>query len=317
MVHPDQILIVGAGIAGLTAARQLSDAGLRVVVCDKGRGVGGRMATRRIGEQRFDHGAQYFSAISPRFREAVAGWVADGIAEEWFQMNGTPRYRGRNGMNAIAKHLAAGLDIRLATRVVSVVPDGNHWQAITEGGERFSAAGLILTAPVPQSLDILGDCKDLLPSSLPSVSYHPCFALMAVLDGPSGLAAPGFQRIQEGPLTWIADNTKKGITAGPGALTLHASPLFSRVNFDAPATEVAEQMIEAAGPWLGGARIAEWQLHRWRYSLVSSSGPEPCFFSPSPAPLVLAGDAFGGARIEGAFLSGCAAALALIESRVS
>lgn len=317
MVHPDQILIVGAGIAGLTAARQLSDAGLRVVVCDKGRGLGGRMATRRIGEQRFDHGAQYFSAVSPRFRKAVAGWVGDGIAEEWFQVNGTPRYRGSQGMNAIAKHLAAGLDIRLSTRVVSVEPDGRCWRATTEGGERISAAGLILTAPVPQSLEILGDCKDLLPSSLPSVSYHPCFALMAALNGPSGLPTPGFQRIQEGPLTWIADNTKKGITTGPGALTMHASPLFTRVNYDAPAAEVAEQMMEAAGPWLGGARIAEWQLHRWRYSLVSSSGPEPCCNIPSQAPLVLAGDAFGGARVEGAFLSGYAAALALLESRVS
>lgn len=304
-------------MAGLTAARQLREAGLPVVVCDKGRGVGGRMATRRIGEQRFDHGAQYFSAVSPRFRETVAGWVADGIAEEWFQVSGKPRYRGCQGMNAIAKHLAAGLDLRLSTRIMSVEPDGQRWQALTEAGERITAAGLILTAPVPQSLEILGDCKDLLPSTLPSVSYHPCFALMAVLNRPSGLPAPGFQRIQEGPLAWIADNTRKGITTGPGALTLHASASFTRTNYDAPPAEVAGQMIEAARPWLGGAQISEWQLHRWRYSLVSSSGPEPCCFIASPAPLVLAGDALGGARIEGAFLSGYAAALALVESRVS
>ncbi len=317
MVHSNPILIVGAGIAGLTAARQLHDAGIPAVVCDKGRGPGGRMATRRIGEQRFDHGAQYFSAVSPRFREAVAGWVADGIAEEWFQMNRTPRYRGRNGMNAIAKHLAAGLDIRLSTRVVSAVPEGKHWRATTEDGGRISAAGLILTAPVPQSLEILGGLQEELPNALRAVAYAPCFAVMVLLDGPSGLAGPGFQRMKEGPVTWIADNTIKGISAGPGALTMHASPLFTRVNYDAPAAEVAKQMMMAARPWLGGSRITDWQVHRWRYSLVSSSGPEPCFFSPSPAPLVLAGDAFGGARIEGAFLSGCAAALALLESGIS
>ena len=43
-------IVIGAGIAGLLAARQLAEAGRDVTVLDKGRGVGGRLATRRIGE---------------------------------------------------------------------------------------------------------------------------------------------------------------------------------------------------------------------------------------------------------------------------
>ncbi|MFW5789075.1 MAG: FAD-dependent oxidoreductase [Spirochaetota bacterium] len=57
--------VVGAGIAGLTAARRLVDASLDVTVLDKGRGVGGRMATRRFGGATrrfggatFDHGGR-------------------------------------------------------------------------------------------------------------------------------------------------------------------------------------------------------------------------------------------------------------------
>jgi predicted NAD/FAD-dependent oxidoreductase len=51
------VLIIGAGMSG-TAAAELSRAGRKLLVVDKGRGVGGRMASRRIGEAVFDHGAQ-------------------------------------------------------------------------------------------------------------------------------------------------------------------------------------------------------------------------------------------------------------------
>ena len=43
------VLIIGGGMAGLTAASELQGAGCRVLVLDKGRGVGGRLASRRIG----------------------------------------------------------------------------------------------------------------------------------------------------------------------------------------------------------------------------------------------------------------------------
>ena len=55
-----------------------------VVVLDKGRGVGGRMATRRIGEATLDHGAQFFTTHTAEFASVVAGWVAAGVAVPWF-----------------------------------------------------------------------------------------------------------------------------------------------------------------------------------------------------------------------------------------
>jgi predicted NAD/FAD-dependent oxidoreductase len=53
------VAIIGAGIAGLCAALTLTQAGLKVVIVDKARGVGGRMATRRLGGAVIDHGAQF------------------------------------------------------------------------------------------------------------------------------------------------------------------------------------------------------------------------------------------------------------------
>jgi renalase len=66
------IVIIGGGMAGLSAATALAKTGASVTVLDKGRGPGGRMAARRVeigGEQvSFDHGAQYLTARDPAFR---------------------------------------------------------------------------------------------------------------------------------------------------------------------------------------------------------------------------------------------------------
>ena len=52
------ILIIGAGIAGLAAGRMAQQAGLKVMIIDKGRRVGGRVSTRRIDGFVFNHGAR-------------------------------------------------------------------------------------------------------------------------------------------------------------------------------------------------------------------------------------------------------------------
>lgn len=63
-----KVAIIGAGMAGLTCAQDLAQCGMDVVVFDKGRGLGGRMATRRTdGSFQFDHGTQYLSSHSAGF----------------------------------------------------------------------------------------------------------------------------------------------------------------------------------------------------------------------------------------------------------
>jgi renalase len=307
-------LIVGAGISGLTAARTLQAAGWSVTVVDKGRGPGGRLATRRMGPLRFDHGAQYFSALSPRFRQAVDEWLAQGVVQHWFEVNGDPRYRGSHGMTAVARHLAAGLDVRLSTRIAGLTHDKGLWQAAIEDGGTLTANALILTPPVPQSLELLGRLTAHLPHSLQSVAYSPCFAMLVSTDKPSALPAPGYARPDSGALSWIADNTAKGISRGTSAVSLHATPEFTLLHYDSPHEALAPILIESARPYIGSAAVLDWQIHRWRYSRVTQLGPEPCFFTTEPGPLALAGDAFGPPRIEGAYLSGLAAAIALTGS---
>ena len=79
-----RVAIIGAGMAGLAAARLLREAGASCTIFDKSRGLGGRMATRRTGDFSFDHGAQYFTARGPRFRALVDDWSAAGHAAGWY-----------------------------------------------------------------------------------------------------------------------------------------------------------------------------------------------------------------------------------------
>ncbi len=322
------VLVVGAGMSGLIAARALMPT-CSVVVVDKGRGLGGRLATRRIGDAVFDHGAQFFTADGPAFAALVASWVSSGVAEPWFdqlpesntaptpvrdQPGGRVRYRGVPAMTTLAKALADGLDARRATTVTSVSVVDGQWQARLASGAAIRAGALVLSSPVPQSLALLDAGAVALAkadrSALERVAYDPCLAVLAPLDGPSGLADPGAKRFDGTTLAWLADNQLKGISPVP-AVTLHGSPEFSRVHWDEPDAVIVDALLGVAG--LASAAVAgETQVMRWRYAKPSVIHDRPVLLAADLPPLVFAGDGFGGPRVEGAALSGWAAAAALV-----
>jgi renalase len=122
--------------------------------------------------------------------------------------------------------------------------------------------------------------------------------------------------VREGPFRWVADNVRKGISPQvPAALTLHASAAFSTAHYGLPEAEVTALLVEAAAPWIGARRVLSSTLHRWRYSEPRGRHPEPCVWLPE-LQLGFAGDAFGGARVEGAALSGLALARRILPHLV-
>jgi predicted NAD/FAD-dependent oxidoreductase len=80
-----------------------------------------------------------------------------------------------------------------------------------------------------------------------------------------------------------------------------------RWSLDDPA--LLAQLLDDAAPWLDGARVEAAELHRWPWSGPVVPWPDRCC-QPAPG-VLLAGDAFGGPKVEGAYLSGRAAAGAL------
>lgn len=289
------------------------------MVLDKGRGVGGRLATRRSEGAVFDHGAQFVTARTSRWQTLVERWKGDGVAVEWCrgftgEGDGHPRWRGQPGMTAIAKALTAGLDVRLLVQVTALRQQDGNWQLSTATGEELRAHAVVLTAPVPQSLALLaagGVTLDAaLRARLDAITYERCLVVMATLDAPSQVPSPGGLALTDGPIAWIGDNQQKGISAEP-ALTIQASADYSLSNWDRPREETARELLAAAAPWLGG-RVLQHQMHGWRYSRPRQVDDCGCVSGSSVPPLIFAGDAFAGARVEGAALSGWAAAETLL-----
>lgn len=307
------ILIIGAGMSGLTAGRLLHEAGMDVTVLDKGRGVGGRMATRRIDDAVFDHGAQFLTARSDWFSDIVERWLADGIVAPWFGGNATDshhRYRGVTSMSAIAKHLARGLDVRTSTTVASIRRANTHWNVMVDTTETLSCDACIITAPIPQALalvahpenDLFGDDVD----RLRDISYDPCFAVMATLERPSGLPHGGPWRPADSTaIALVSDNQAKGISPA-SCITIHSTVEFAKQHLEDPET-AHRILIEEVSNHLGSA-VTSSMIHRWRYAQPSAVFDAPFSVLNSTPPMLLAGDAFGGPRVEGAAASGRAAA---------
>ena len=347
---PD-VLILGAGLAGLHAARVLHAAGRTVRVLDKGRGVGGRAATRRWDGVPADHGAQFFTARSPEFRAQVADWEARGVCFPWAMgfhrwENGAlrppddadtehPRYACRAGMTALSKDLAAGLPagtVELGRRAVALHADADGgWRVDCEddkdGGDGPARGrALLLAMPVPQALALLETLR--LPEAaltpLRAVDLGPTLAVLRRLPagvGPASLEWKGIQaRDRSETVTWIgADYDKRPEASakdGTRIFSLHGGPEFSRANVDgdlaAAGQRIVERAAEMVGPWIADPR-GETQVHRWRYAVVNrgfdADGKAEFYEVPNDAgrQLLIAGDAFCGAKVEGAWRSGGAA----------
>jgi hypothetical protein len=312
-----RIVVVGAGLTGLSAARSLTASGHDVLVLDKGRSPGGRMATRRIGGATLDHGAQFFTVRGDAFAARVAAWQDDGIARVWChgfspEGDGYPRYIGTRGMSAIAKHMAVGLDVRCGAMVFAIRRAGggrSGWEVVVDDGTIHMAEAVISTCPLPQTFSLLFEAGVDLPRELVADDYDRTIALLAVLDGPSAVPPPGGVQLTDGIFSFVADNSAKGVSS-VSAVTLHAAPAWSSEHWDHDRQAVHDALVEAARPWLGSAHVVDSQVKRWRFATPRTPWPEPCWVAPEGS-LVVAGDAFAGPKVEGAFNSGLAAAAAL------
>lgn len=322
---PGNVAVVGAGLAGLVAARALAEAGRRVTVLEQASEPGGRLATRQVGGATLDSGAQFFTIREAAFDRLVGSWrragapvrvwsygfaradsVESGPRASEDGPDDYPRYVVDGGMQELARRLADGLDVRTGRHVTAIAARAGGWRVETADGAApaLEADALVLTPPGDQ-------CAKLLAAPLPvprPIEYQATVALLAALDGPAAVPSPGGVQFESGPVAWLADNEAKGISARP-ALTVHASAQESAVLLDLPDQAVGERLWERVEGWAGDARPVEVAVERWRHSQPTTVHAERTVAgSVDGAPLLLAGDAFGGPRVEGAALSGLAAA---------
>jgi len=312
------ILVIGGGMAGLSAATALAPAGAHIIVLDKGRGPGGRMAARRVeiaGQQvSFDHGAQYFTARDPAFRETVAAWEQAGVAARW-PAAGEDAWVGTPGMNACVRHMAAGLDVRWNVRAERLLRDGRLWQV--EAGETvFTADTVLVAVPAEQAAVLLADIAPDFAARAASVASAPCWAVMA--DFPELLPVADTYRSDTAPVSWAARNSAKPGRSGTESWVIHAGPARSRALIDLPKDEVARLLLADFFAATGTAPAAPQHLdaHRWLYAQPEArKGVGPLF--DAGLRIGIAGDWLHSPRVEGAWLSGQALAEAVAQERLA
>ena len=313
-----KIAIIGAGIAGLTLATRLQGPA-EVVVFEKSRGVGGRMASRRVDSFGFDHGAQFFTARSEAFREFLKPYQARGLVQQWqprllsLAPDEQPRESAWSeqhhvavpGMTALCKAMASGLDLRFETRVEALhrQPDGRWRLAI--GADRSTAFDwVICTAPAPQT-HVLLPPEFAQQYALPDdTTMVPCIALLLGLE-----SAPGWNfdaaRIQHDVLAWLSCEASRPGRAARQAVTLHSTATWAAAHLDDPDDVIAASMLAALNDMTGQSLppIAVQQVKRWRYAKADALESPRLLLDPD-LQLAAGGDWAHNGRVEGAFLSG-------------
>lgn len=320
--NPQNIAIIGGGIAGLVCARELSDAGRGVMVFDKSRGLGGRVCTRRQNHMAFDHGAQYFTTSRPAFETATEEWAAADVVAPWVGQfalwrNGVfvpiepnrQRWVATPRMSALGRFLGQNLDCRLEHRVNRLTRDGDTWSVHVDGRESMGGFdAVILTCPGPQAAALL-PAESRLQEIAASVRYAPCWAVMMSFDTRVDLAFDG-THLDDHPIGWMArDSSKPGRPSGE-RWVIHGSPSWSQAQLEAEPDHIVEVLSDAFEA-LSGRRPNSAFAHRWRYALCHDTEDRTVQFH-SRLNLGLCGDAFTAPKIEGAWLSGHAMARQLL-----
>lgn len=324
--------VIGAGLAGAATARALAARGVDTVLFDKGRGLGGRMSTRRaetpLGPVRFDHGAQFITAKGESFSTLLQEAHAAGAADLWTgrtvsidrggnaeALRDKTRWVGTPGMSAIVKHALDGFDVQTGARARHVSGEPGAWTLHFEDGSSNGPFDrLALTLPPEQLIEFLarsdGDFSDLIAEAL-EARLSPCWAVMTVPPHSVDLGFDG-AKLLGGSVRWMARMNSRPGQDGPDAWVLHASPDWSEAFLESDPDTVTRALTEEVFIRFG-LPMPEWsQAHRWRYALVTDAPGTPYRLDPSGT-LGCAGDWRLGPRAELAWDSGDALGDALAD----
>jgi renalase len=329
------IAVIGAGMAGLICAQQLRQAGYRVIVVEKSRGLGGRVATRRLQETCADHGMRYLESQGQWSQQLIDVLLDRHLLKPWIDIihqrdrqgqihpiDQHPRYAAPDGMTAIAKFLATDLEIWRGQRVVSIDPSQQLWRLTLETADADPAAltarAIVLAIPAPQALALLEPLTELpsgLLANLRSVEFDPCLTAIAVYPEHRQLAVsdlPWRVMTFANPihLDWVGLDSSKRLHPTQPIFVLQSSAEFAQTHLEAADLQaVGGQLLAAATqviPWLDQPESL--QVHRWRYAFVRTPWRSPHLTTEIPLPLVCSGDWCGGSQIEAALNSGQVAA---------
>ena len=318
-IQNKKIAIIGAGISGLTVAKELSELN-EVTIFDKSRGVGGRMATKRIDDYHFDHGAQFFTAKSQEFKDFCNKAKNDKIIEEWnidfveiignkigkkYQFNNDkPHFVAKPQMNNLCKYIAQDLNILLGKQVKSINFDDKKWSLKTVEDEIFNNFDyLILAIPSHQVINLLPKNFKYL-DIISNIRMSGCFTLMLGFKEKLSIEF-GAALVKESNISWISVNSSKPERPKGFSLIVNSSNKWADENIEEDLEIIKEKMITSLRQIIDFdiSNLSCQNIHRWRYANATLRTGDKSLFDPN-LNLGVCGDWLISGRVENAFLSG-------------
>jgi predicted NAD/FAD-dependent oxidoreductase len=316
--------VIGAGMAGLACAHELARADARVTVYERSRGLGGRLATRRMGQLAFDHGAQFITARSHPFSRYAEIALRAGMLDAW-----RPRimeddrawpapiedwWIGQPGMSALVRPLARNIEIQSGIAVHELIPSQRGWELQTDSGrQNVTFRAVAVAVPAPQAYSLLGPHSRSF-RHIAEARMAPCWTGMYAFDPPIDAGADA-RRWTTGPLVWAACNSSKPERPRtPQCWVVHASSGWTRQHIDLDAKSAANLLLRAFEDNLG-YRLptpVHRDAHRWRHALVEQPLGLSCLVDEELS-AGACGDWCIAPRVEAAFESGRSLAHSLLS----
>ena len=293
------VLIVGAGLTGLNLARQLlaANQNLEIEIVEKSKSCGGRMATRRMGQSRFDHGAQFIkpTAIS---QALIDFWQRDNVLKK-FPTEAFQAYCGAFGMTQLAKKLTENVRVSYNRKVTGLSKSSAGWQVDIEQGASCAAKHVVLTAPLPQSLELLNKSDIPFDAALSAIKFSKAIVLLVQSEAALSLDWNYMENVDQNIFSMCSQQAK-------GLSVLHEYTIVMQHHWSDEYFEKSDDEILQASKKLLQSKFAaqtllSLDLKKWRFCQPVQIWTKP-FENPQPG-LFLAGDAFGGASLNGAIKS--------------
>ena len=332
------IAIIGAGISGLCVANGLSKEKSTAVIdiFEKSRGVGGRLATRRCAEIKFDHGAPFFTARDKQFRRWVNQLLEQGVVapwqpklmtlnpntkpfkRQWFE----PHYIGLGGNNTLGKYLAGGQHIVFNGGIHRCVKLKDQWFLTDIHNNQYGPYDWLVAALPPAQLTnlFLSSAESVeLPVAVTNIKMTSCFVMMLSYE----YALPvtwEWAKVNESSIASISLEYAKQGRAGFGVV-VKSTESWAEQHRDVDINLVQERLLTEFNRLLAGQigrlkhdstwpRLVSIACHRWLYSQKfineaddSSGKIDDAFYCDDKNQFSCCGDWFLSGDVESAYLS--------------
>ena len=312
-----KIVIIGAGIAGLTAAHSLNDKH-EVHVFEKARGGGGRMSTRYADPYQFDHGAQFFTARSPEFQDFLKPFIAGGQVAEWTPRVTTlevgqkpykrdwfePHYVATPKMNSLCQALSRGVRTHIQTRIGKLEKHDGKWVLYDENGQMIDSFDWVISSmPQPQLVDLFPS-NFVGMDAIRDVKMTGCFTMMVGFETPPPLLWDAAVVVNS-PIEWMAVNTSKPDRETGFSMVINTTNEWAESRIVEDASDIQGIMLRELSALLGD----DFQTpdfvttHKWRFANVAKPMVDAPYMIDRSLNLAACGDWFVGGRVESAFQS--------------